>query len=187
MLRNARNHGSGFEHDVGGGAVIRCWTIGREREKLHAAKFVRKAEEQAILFPVIDAVEDLKEGIGTIQQFMSAARTAMITGGFGAWTGTSNWISKVAKDAPEVSALWDELSNHTEWKVRWRVACELYSFGIGEEQSNRLFAKLRNDKSKKVRDYANSRYEYRPNPKNAEKIYDAADFDERVRRGEVKI
>ena len=166
--------------------VIKVWTIGREREKLHAAKFVRKPEEQAILFPVIDAVEDLKEGTGTVEQFMFAARTAMIEGGFGAWTNASLWISKVAKDAPEASILWDELSDHSEWKVRWRVACELY-YGISEEQSNRLYAKLRNDKSKKVRDYAISRYEHRPNPKYIEKVYDAADFDERVKRGEVKL
>jgi hypothetical protein len=167
--------------------VIKVWTIGREREKLHAANFVRKPEDQAILFPVIDAVEDLKEGTGTIAQFLSAARTAMVDGGYGAWTNASNWIAKVAKDAPEVLKLWDELSNHPEWKVRWRVACGLYYFGIGEDQSNRLFVKLRNDKSKKVREYAISRYEHRPNPKNIEKIYDAADFDGRVSRGEVTI
>jgi len=167
--------------------VIKVWTIGREREKLHAAKFVRKPEDQEILFRVIDAVADLNEGTGSIEQFLSVARLAITFGGNGAWTNTSNWVAKVAKDAPEVMTIWDELSNHTELKVRWRVACGLYYFGIGEEQSNRLFAKLRNDKSKKVREYANSRYENRPNPKYVEKVYDAADFDRRVSRGEVII
>ena len=167
--------------------MVKIWTIGREREKLHAAKYVRKPEDQAILFPVIDAIEDLNEGTGTIEQFRSAARLAITAGGVGAWTNTSNWVAKVAKHAPEILTLWDELSDHTEWKVRWRVACGLYYFGIDEDQSNRLFAKLRTDKSKKVREYAISRYENRPNPKNVEKVYDAADFDGRVRRGEVII
>jgi hypothetical protein len=167
--------------------VIKCWTIGSEREKMHAAKFVKKADQQAILFPVIDAIHDLKDGATDISRFIDVARSAMIEGGYGVWTNTSNWISKVVLEIPAVAAIWDELAVHPDWKVRWRVACGLYYFGISETQSDRLFSILRNDKSKKVREYAESRYEYRPNPKNIEKVFDAKQFDERVRRGEVTI
>jgi hypothetical protein len=54
---------------------------------------------------------------------------------------------------------------------------------------------LRHDKSKRVRELARDRYEYRANEqgqiifngKDDARSYDADRFDERVRRGEVKI
>ena len=163
------------------------WTIGREREKLHAAKFVRGADQQALLFPVIDAVHDLNEGEIDTDRFVTAARTAMIEGAFGVWANTNNWIRKIGNRHPNVLPLWDELSEHTSWKVRWRVACCLYS-DIGDAQSDRIFSVLRNDKSKKVREYAIDRYEKRPDDKGrVEKRFDARKFDERIRSSEVII
>jgi hypothetical protein len=152
------------------------WTIGREREKTHAAKFVRDKGQQSLLFPVIDSVHDMKEGSGSIQDFMIAARLAMVEGGSGVWQNTVNWMRKVIFEQPEAHMLWDELAEHKAWQVRWKVACCLY-LDIPEAQSNRLFALLRADRSKKVRDSAVDRYEYLPDERGrVEKRFDAALF-----------
>ncbi len=82
------------------------WTIGREREKAHAAKFVREDEEeeqQLLLFPVIDAVHDLKGGTCQIDDFIVAARKAMIEGGSGAWQNTANWLRSARSTANRMS------------------------------------------------------------------------------------
>jgi hypothetical protein len=152
------------------------WTIGREREKSHAAKFVREEGQQGLLFPVIDAVHDMKEGSGGIQDFIVAARIAMIEGGSGVWQNTVNWMRKVVPEQPAAQGLWDELADHESWRVRWRVACCLY-LDIPDSHSDRLFSSLRADRSKKVRDYAVARYEYRPDKHGKiEKRFDAASF-----------
>lgn len=139
------------------------WTIGREREKFHAAKFVRDGAQQNILFPVIDAVHDLKEDRGSAAAFIAVARIAMITGGSGVWQNTVNWIAKVTREHPEILLLWDELALGTIWQTRWRVACVLYG-DIPDAQSDHLFSNLRHDPSKRVRDTAIDRYENRPGP-----------------------
>lgn len=139
------------------------WTIGREREKLHAAKFVRDAAQQNILFPVIDAIHDVKEDRESPAAFIAVARIAMTKGGSGVWQNTVNWIAKVAREHPEVLSLWDELALCANWQTRWRVACVLYG-DISDAQSDHLFSKLRHDASKRVREMAVDRYENRPGP-----------------------
>lgn len=152
------------------------WTIGREREKSHAAKFVREETQQRLLFPVIDAVHDIKEGSGDIQNFIVTARIAMIEGRSGVWHNTVNWMRKVIQEHPTANVLWDELAEHESWRVRWKVACCLY-VDIPEPQSDQLFSSLRADRSKKVRDYSVDRYENRPDKHGkVEKRFDAAKF-----------
>lgn len=152
------------------------WTIGREREKQHAAKFVKEESQQRLLFPVIDVVHDLKEGTATAQDLMNVARVAMVEGGSGVWQNTANWLRQVQHELPEVRFLWSDLAHHPNWQVRWRVACCLY-LDIPEQQSDRLFSALRFDKSKRVRATAIDRYEYRPDKRGkVERRFDAADF-----------
>jgi hypothetical protein len=163
------------------------WTIGREREKSHAAKYVRDSTQQSLLFPVIDAALDLNEGHGSSEAFVRVARVAMIDGGASVWQSANDWIRRIGNRHKDVLPLWDELATHANRNVRWRVACCLY-LDISEDQSNRLFAILRSDKSKKVRDYSLDRYENRPDKSGrVEKRFDANRFDERVRLGEVRI
>jgi hypothetical protein len=152
------------------------WTIGREREKIHAAKFVRDVDQQKLLFPVIDAVHDQKEGSGDIDGFIIVARKAMIEGGSGVWQNTAIWLRQMAREQPVALNLWSELAEHTDWRVRFKVACCLYLY-IPESQSDRLFALLRTDRSKKVRDYAIDRYKNRPDERGRiEKRFDATLF-----------
>jgi hypothetical protein len=167
--------------------MIQLWTIGREREKAHYTQFVRDADQQALLFPVIDAIHDLKEGAGSASRLMDVSRAAMAGGNVRVWGTTSDWLNRVVTQIPEVGQLWVEFASNADWRLRWRVACHLY-FGIPEDISNRIFAVLRHDRSAKVREYAISRYEERPNEKReVVKMFDAEAFDDRVRGREISI
>jgi hypothetical protein len=157
-----------------------------ERDKVTDSKL--EAHQETMLLSVIDAAHDLIDGKPGVAKFLEFARHAMIKGNSTVWQNTSDWIRKTGNRTPEVRVVWDELAGHASWQVRWRIACCLYSWGIEERQSDRLFANLRNDKSEKVRRYAVSRYEARPNEKReVVRMFDATEFDERVRRGEVSI
>ena len=74
------------------------------------------------------------------------------------------------------------------WSDRFTVACRLY-LDVPNGVSDRQFNVLRHDKSKRVRDIAIDRYENRANEKGEVVFgrFDASQFDERVRSGEVKI
>ncbi|WP_073974359.1 hypothetical protein [Erythrobacter donghaensis] len=153
------------------------WTIGREREKAHAIKFIRNVNEHPLIFDVIDAVEDIKAGDGDLQLFMNAAIHAFVNGGRAVWGQAANWVRKMGKHHPQVHVIWDELAKWPISEVRWRVACVLYH-DIPERQSHYLFDRLRSDKSKRVRQIAISRYEYTTDAKGlAERTRSAGEFD----------
>lgn len=155
------------------------WTIGREREKLHAAKFVKDEAGQTLLFRVIDAVHDLKDGGDDVVALENAARCAIIDGNSAVWQNVSNWIRRAGQQWPAVLSIWPGLAAHADWRIRHRVACVLY-LDVPEDLSNRLFAALRFDKSAKVRQYVVQRYEWRPDEHNeVKRFHDAALFDER--------
>lgn len=137
------------------------WTIGREREKAHSDKFVRKSDQRALLHPVIDAVHDLKDGSAGPDKFVAVAYDAMVRGDSGVWQDTANWIRRVGREYPTACAIWDKLANHSSWQVRWRVACCLYAH-IDTRQSDCLFEQLRVDRSAKVRGFAEDRHSHPP-------------------------
>ncbi|MES2441950.1 MAG: hypothetical protein V4574_03905 [Pseudomonadota bacterium] len=139
------------------------WTIGRDREKAYTAEFVKEADQQALIFAVIDAALDCNEASGSGAEFVEKARVAMVDGNSAVWQNASSWVRKVGERHPASLTLWDQLASHASWQVRWRVACLLYN-DIPDAKSDDLFALLRHDKSAKVREYAVSRYENRPGP-----------------------
>ena len=153
------------------------WTIGREREKAHAIKYIRSEKEHPLIFAVIDAVEDVKAGDSDLRRFMNAAIYAFVHGGRAVWGQTANWVRQVGKYHPQVHAIWDELAKSPDGEIRWRVACVLYH-DIPERQSHILFDILRSDKSKRVRQFAISRYEHPVDAKgHADQTRSANDFD----------
>ncbi|QNO27064.1 hypothetical protein EEB18_020495 [Sphingopyxis sp. OPL5] len=152
------------------------WTIGKEREKAHAAKFIPQEDQQDLIFPVIDAALDINDGHGNEGMFRELARTAFVSGKSAVWQAAANWLRKVGGLKPTVLDLWDELGAHSDWTIRWRVACVLYA-DIPEPKSDLVFGVLRHDKSAKVRRYAVDRYENRPGPDRnvVFKMFDAGD------------
>lgn len=154
------------------------WTIGRDREKSHAAQWVKSEAQQKLLFNVIDTIHDVKDGSASPQAFLDAARKALVEGGSRVADETAAWVIRLASEHPEVALLWDELANHPRASVREHVATVLYWY-IPERQSDRLFAKLRLDKSKKVRASAIERFEVRPDGQGRlVKRFDASNFSD---------
>jgi HEAT repeat protein len=143
--------------------VTGIWTIGREREKAHAIKYIRNPKDHALIFDVIDAVEDIKAGGSDFQRFIDASRDAFALGGSGVWEQTAGWVRQVGQHHPLVHAIWDDLAASPSADVRWRVACVLYQ-DIPERLSHQLFDRLRSDKSKRVRAFAIDRYENTAGP-----------------------
>lgn len=175
------------EEFAGAAATIKMWTLGREREKRHVAPRLRDSRQRRLLFDVIDAVHALKEGVADAGSFVGAARAALTDGDSVVVDETGAWLAKVAGAVPAVGGLWDELAVHPSWKVRWHVAGRLYWY-IPEDRSDCLFAVLRGDRSKKVREMAVSRYEYRTDEERTfVKMFDADRFDDRVRSGEIRL
>jgi hypothetical protein len=153
------------------------WTIGREREKAHAIKYIRSEKDYPLIFDVIDAVEDIKAGEDAYQRFMDVAIYAFVNGGRGVWGQTADWIRRVGKLDPQVHAIWNDLAVSPKGEIRWRVACLLYN-NIPDRQSHHHFDQLRSDKSKRVREFAISRYEYTADAKGRlERTRSATDFD----------
>ena len=127
------------------------WTIGREREKEHAARNVR-ADQLAAIHAVIDAAFDLHEGRIEADEARDTFIAAFVDGGAGVWEQTESWLRRLATRHPGLSDIWVELSRHKAWKVRWRVSCVLDSIppAVASEIGERLCV----DRSKKVREYA---------------------------------
>jgi hypothetical protein len=156
--------------------VSGVWTIGREREKQHACRYVKAQSQRDLLFPVIDAVHDLNEGFGTLEDFAVTAISALEKGGSTTWNSVDKWIHDVSRLHPQALEIWNTLSDHSKWSVRRSVAGLLYWY-IPTSQSDKLFAKLRHDQSSAVRALAVDRYENRAGPKGniLFKMFDAAD------------
>lgn len=181
---------AGAQYAAGGGVntLSAIWTIGREREKASASQYVKAKSQQNLVFQVIDAVCDLNEGTGSVEQFIEAAKAAFLLGRRTTWNSVDKWIRDVSSLHPEVNEIWNDLARNSKSEVRRQVAGRLYWY-VSDEQSDMLFATLRRDKAQSVSSLAIERYEFRPEGRDGplRRMFDATLFDERVRRGEVKI
>ncbi|WP_156256213.1 hypothetical protein [Sandarakinorhabdus oryzae] len=163
-------------------------SFGRQTDRNHIIRYVSDPEAQILLLEMTDAVHDLNDGVGDVDQFISRVRDVLHSRFGGARENALMLLSRVARYHPECNVIWRELMQSPSWQMRFAVACRLY-WHVPEDLSDRFFAILRNDKSKRVREIAVSRYENRAD-ENGEIVigrYDAAKFDDRVRRGELKI
>jgi hypothetical protein len=189
-MRGGYAAAAGIQYAARGGVdtLSVIWTIGREREKAFALQYVKAKPQQNLVFRVIDAVCDLNEGTGSVEQFMDSAKAAFLSGRKTAWNTVDKWIRDVSRLHPEVNEIWTDLASNSKSEIRRQVAGRLYWY-VSEEQSDLLFAALRHDKAQSVSSLAIERYEFRPEGRGGplRRMFDATLFDERVRRGEVKI
>jgi hypothetical protein len=132
------------------------------------------------------AAHDLNDGIGTVEAFLEASREAIFSSSESQRSGPLSLLGRIANYYPECLVIWDELASSSDWRNRFSASCRLYWY-VPNHKSDQLFNYLRYDKSKRVRELAIDRYENRLNPDYIEKVFDAADFDERVQKGQVKI
>ncbi len=163
-------------------------SFGRERDLEMIEKWVTDPALKARWLKQTAAAHDLNDGLGTLEQFIEASREAILPASFASRDTGLTLLFRISRYYPDCLVILDELAKSKAWRDRFTVACYIYS-DIAESESDRFFNVLRNDKSKRVRDMAIGRYKHRSN-ENGEIVFDKYDpecFDERIRRGEVKI
>lgn len=128
------------------------FTIGREREKAHARKFLGDLSDPTKLEAVIDAVHDLLESGAVTDSTKAAFRSGFVDGGTGTWESTGSWLAKAVREYPSLSSLWIEFAGHRSAKVRFRAAAFLDS--MPEDYAAEVFPQLLADHSAKVRSKA---------------------------------
>jgi len=133
------------------------FTFGREHEKKCAVQYLRDANESQRIVAVVDAVHDVLERRVQPEAVRSAFIDAFSQGGTGVWEQAGSWLRKLAADLPELDSMWYELSESSDGKVRFRVACLLND--LPQELALELGQKLRVDKHKKTREMALARLE----------------------------
>ena len=101
------------------------FTIGRQREKQHAASYVRSEADRLIVERAIDAAHDLMEGIASADAVAPILAEAFVTGGGGVWEHTGSMIGTLAKDYPSLASIWPQLAPHKSARIRFRVAAFL--------------------------------------------------------------
>lgn len=125
------------------------FTIGREREKEHARRFLGDSRDPTKLEAVIDAVHDLLESGSVTDSIRAAFRSGVVDGGSGTWECTGSWLAKTVREFPSLSALWIEFAGHRSAKVRFRAAAFLDS--MPESCATEVFPRLLADRSAEVR------------------------------------
>jgi hypothetical protein len=163
-------------------------SFGRERDLSMIEEYVADPDLKARYLKQTAAAHDLNEGIVSVDAFVEATREAVLQSTQRGRDRPLILLSRIARYYPECLELWDELAESQDWQNRFTVACRLY-WDVPDAVSDRLFNILRHDRSERVREISISRYENRANEKGevAFGVFDSAQFDERVRKGEVKI
>ncbi len=128
------------------------FSIGREREKEHARKFLGDSNDPTKLEAVIDIVHDLLGGGAITDSTRAAFRSGFADGGAGTWESTGSWLAKVIQEYPSLSPLWIEFARHPSAKVRFRAAAFLNR--MPEDCAAEVLAPLLADRSAKVRSKA---------------------------------
>jgi hypothetical protein len=101
------------------------FTTGRQREKQHAASYVRSEVDIPIVERVIDAAHDLMDGIVSADKVAPVFSEALLTGGSGVWEQTGSWLCKLTREHPSLAQLWLQLAPHKSARIRFRVAAFL--------------------------------------------------------------
>jgi hypothetical protein len=125
------------------------FTIGRVREKQHAASYVGTEADKLVIERVVDAAHDLIEGVVSSDAVAQVLAEALVAGGSGAWEQTGSWLRKLAKDYPSLVQLWRQLALHKSARIRFRAAAFLND--MPDEIRQELAAQLLTDPSAKVR------------------------------------
>jgi hypothetical protein len=162
-------------------------TFGRARDKEFIEMTRLERADKDLLLAMTDAVHDLRDGIGSLENFLEKVEVAIWSKHEAVRDPALTLLMRVSHYYPECLRIWVDLAQDRSWVYRFAVASRLYGY-LPEELSNLLFSELRHDKSKRVREIAIQWYELRPGPDPVlKRIYDASKFDERVARGEITL
>ena len=132
------------------------FTFGREKEKQSALYYLsaKDPEKQRVL-DLVDSIHDFLEGNGSEESVRTALRASFTRTASGGWEQTGTWLRKPIKHYPSFESMWLEMADDKDSKVRFRVACNIDD--MPPHISDQVYAKLKDDKSKKVSDMAKVR------------------------------
>ena len=125
------------------------FTIGRDREKRHAGKYIRDPKNFSIVHNVIDAVHDCLEGSEDDDSVRQVFRDAFFEGGSGAWEQAGSWLRKLCSEYPRFSDIWTELAKHPKVDVRFHAAAFVVDMPDGVFPE--MLQYFSHDRSKKIR------------------------------------
>lgn len=125
------------------------FTIGREREKEHAKRYIRDAANYPAIHRVIDAVHDCLDGTDNPSAVREAFRYAFLESGSGVWEQTGSWLRKLCTKRPEFSDLWEELAGSPKAALRFRSAACLRD--MPDHVAITLLERFSRDPSKMIR------------------------------------
>jgi hypothetical protein len=125
------------------------WTLGRDREKEQARKFLGPSKDSSLIEAVIDVVHDLIEAKVEAEAVRAIFRRSFVEGCSGVWESTGSWLLKVGREFPDFFGLWDEFAAHSSAATRFRVAA--FVGNLPEDAVRKLLPALLADPSTKVR------------------------------------
>jgi hypothetical protein len=125
------------------------WTLGRDREKEHARKFLGPSKDASLLEGVIDAVHDLIDGNEDPATVRAAFRSAFIDGAGGTWESAGSWLLKAGHEHAAYLDLWNEFSTNASATTRFRVAA--FVSDLPEDAARKLLTAFLSDPRAKVR------------------------------------
>lgn len=140
------------------------FTFGRDHEVQHVLKRFGGEEKADLLVAVVNSVHDLIEGKTSVETTISAIENAFIEGTSGVWEKAGGWLLKVNADYPSSTEVWHRFACHSKANVRFRTAGFLIDFP--KDLRKELYFLLRQDKTKKVRDLAEGKWDYCEHPEN---------------------
>lgn len=138
------------------------FTFGRDHEAKHVLRSFGDEEKASMLVAVVNATHDLIEGKIDVAAAVAVIKSAFIEGKSGVWEKTGGWLLKINNDYPESTDTWRELSQHKSATVRFRVASFIIDFPA--DLRSELYEVLTADKSKKVKDHADGKWDYCQHP-----------------------
>jgi hypothetical protein len=138
------------------------FTIGRQREKEHAASYVRAEADRLVVERVVDGAHDLIEGVASPDTVAPILAEAFVTGGSGAWEQTGSWLRKLTTEHPSLVQVWLQLAPHKSARIRFRVAAFLND--MPDDIRRQLAETFLADPSAKVRSKTAGEISMRPTP-----------------------
>jgi len=138
------------------------FTLGREREKENAARYLHNQADALVVARLIDAAHDLIESLASADAVAPVIAEAFVTGGGGAWEQTGSWMCKLAREHPSLARLWLQLAPHKSARIRFRVAAFLND--MPDDIRQQLAATFLVDPSAKVRSKTAGEISMRPTP-----------------------
>lgn len=138
------------------------FTFGREQEIKVALRRHGGPDRAGQIVDIVNAIHDLQEKTCSLEHVESLIRLALVEGRRDVWDAAGTWLLKLQGDHADCRQLWVELAGHESAEVRFRVASHLPDFGHGLREE--IYALLKDDRSRRVRNHVEGKWDYCQNP-----------------------